>query len=1643
MNGFFRRIYSFTLVWILLSITVARGQTIISPTGDGGFETGATFALNGWTAVNDANSKWYVGTFTKSLGTRACYIDVNANAGTTNNYNTNVLLNRISHFYRDVTIPSGATNIVLSFKWKAAGENGTAADDYDFIRVSLAPTSVTPAATNLVSSLYTIGAGKYNLQGTAYQTATINLSNSLAGTTQRLIFTWKNDISVTNNPGGAIDEVSLTYTPGSACTGTPAPGNTLSTSSSVCAATSFTLSLQNSTPGTGVTYQWQSSPNNSTWSNITSATSSSLITTQSTATYYRCLVTCSSNTGTSNPIQVNMNPSYACVCTPSYTNSCSIDYIANVNFAGINRTSTCDGATPSNRTLYTTPNPTIMGGVTYPISVTTDGDDEGINVWIDYNKNGVFESTESVLSGFVASTPQTYTANVTVPLTVTNGQTIMRVRCQYNAAVTDPCANYTYGETEDYYITLAEAPPCINPPVGGTISGSLTACTGSNNLLSLSGGSGAVQWQSSTSSASGPFTDISGATASSYTLNSANTGTIYIRAKRTELGCTDAFSNVLTISINPGVVLTASSSASTVCPGTSVNLTSSAGLSYGNTNDYPIPDFVLSNGIVNSPIVVSGLSPATISATTVKSVSFNINHTFVGDLRIRLFSPAGNAATIVDQIGGSGQNFVNTTVVNSGAPNGNISAASAPFTGTYNSTVSFATLTGATNGTWNLRAIDLTSGDVGTILDWTLVLESDGVTYTWTSNPSGTNSNLQNITVTPLVPTTYTVTGAAGGCSDDAALLINTSPLPELSVSSNAPVCEGQDINLVASNDASGQSSGNTFTWSGPNGFISSSSNPTISGSSAINEGYYVVTVQNSFGCTDIDSANVFLNEIPDLNIFSQTNVTCNGALTGDYTIEVTNAIPGGNYLFNDGVNINFDGIFSGVGAGTYNVEVTDDNSCSNTIAVTITEPDPTTIADAGVDQTVCFGSIATLAGNTASVGVGSWSVIAGSGTVTDPSDPNSTVNGLSVGVNTFRWTIDNVFCANSNFDEVTINVNPLPTASMSGTTSICTGNSTTLSLVFTGTGPWIYSYSDGTTTFGPFTANASPELITVSPSTSKTYTAVSVADANCSGGGVSGNAVITVDQAPPANSVTITSLPVSGCVGNVVTVSTNSVIFATTYTWSAPAGTLINGQAGPVSTSSPTATLTLGALPANSSGWEICVQASNACGVTNTQCRYIRGALSLPASITGSNVACASTSGTYSTLPVVGASGYTWSGTNGITFTGSGTSVTANFPAGFTTGQICVAANLACGYTGPQRCLTVTNSVASLGLMNGPFAVCPGQGGLVFSVPASNGVATYNWVAPANVTIASGQGTNSITISVGAGFTVGNLCVTATSTCGVVSSSRCKTINSQKPATPGNITGAANGVCNSSSIYSVPAISGISNYLWTVPSGATIVNGQGTNVVEIGYTNSFTTGQVCVTANNTCGASTARCINVKGAPSTPGLIGGPATVCDSEEGISYLISPVYGANTYTWTVPSGATIVAGQNTNNVIVDWGTLGGFVSVIASNGCGVSGTRTLSVIVNCKLSSVSIPDVAIQAYPNPVSGILNVEVETSEQMQFELQMTDLSGRVVYSSQIAVPSGTNSEKVDVSNLAGGMYILTMKNQSGYSKQLRITVE
>ncbi len=124
-------------------------------------------------------------------------------------------------------------------------------------------------------------------------------------------------------------------------------------------------------------------------------------------------------------------------------------------------------------------------------------------------------------------------------------------------------------------------------------------------------------------------------------------------------------------------------------------------------------------------------------------------------------------------------------------------------------------------------------------------LPPGGLTYDWSANSTFlTATNIANPVAENVTSTqnySVLVTQTSTGCTKTANVTLNVSPLPEPLIGSNAPVCQGQDINLFGSNTASGQTSGNSFSWTGPNGFLSGSQNPTVTGVTTASTGWYYV----------------------------------------------------------------------------------------------------------------------------------------------------------------------------------------------------------------------------------------------------------------------------------------------------------------------------------------------------------------------------------------------------------------------------------------------------------------------------------------------------------------------------------------------------------------------------------------------------------------------------------------------------------------------------------------------------------------------------------------------------------------------------------------------------------------------------------
>ena len=185
------------------------GQTVlINGAAEGGFELGATPALNGWTTVNPTVDSWVVGAApVVATGSNCGFIS--ADGGTTWGYSQ---LNTFSHMYRDITIPANESKVTLTFKWKVGGEGG-ATSDWDNMKVFLAPTTFTPLATAGVTGATQLSgpgavSGMYKLNSALWNNETITFVG-VPGTTYRLIFQWKSDGFDIFPPPAAIDDINV------------------------------------------------------------------------------------------------------------------------------------------------------------------------------------------------------------------------------------------------------------------------------------------------------------------------------------------------------------------------------------------------------------------------------------------------------------------------------------------------------------------------------------------------------------------------------------------------------------------------------------------------------------------------------------------------------------------------------------------------------------------------------------------------------------------------------------------------------------------------------------------------------------------------------------------------------------------------------------------------------------------------------------------------------------------------------------------------------------------------------------------------------------------------------------------------------------------------------------------------------------------------------------------------------------------------------------------------------------------------------------------------------------------------------------------------------------------------------------------
>ncbi|MBK7966902.1 MAG: SprB repeat-containing protein [Bacteroidetes bacterium] len=150
--------------------------------------------------------------------------------------------------------------------------------------------------------------------------------------------------------------------------------------------------------------------------------------------------------------------------------------------------------------------------------------------------------------------------------------------------------------------------------------------------------------------------------------------------------------------------------------------------------------------------------------------------------------------------------------------------------------------------------------------------------------------------------------------------------------SNNGPVCAGLSLQLNSSG-------GNTYSWTGPNGFANPNQNPTIATTVAADSGVYLVTAISLLGCTDTASTLAIVQTCGCLppTITSMVNEpSCNGGSNGSIDITVSGGVSPFTFQWSTGASTEDIG---GVSAGIYSVIVTDDILCVDTFYIAVGEP--------------------------------------------------------------------------------------------------------------------------------------------------------------------------------------------------------------------------------------------------------------------------------------------------------------------------------------------------------------------------------------------------------------------------------------------------------------------------------------------------------------------------------------------------------------------------------------------------------------------------------------------------------------------------------------------------------------------------------
>nr|MCE2685879.1 GEVED domain-containing protein [Cryomorphaceae bacterium] len=267
------------------------------------------------------------------------------------------------------------------------------------------------------------------------------------------------------------------------------------------------------------------------------------------------------------------------VCSPIYGSTTAYDqYISNVSITGTSFVNSTLGVTPGTPYNFynTIPAPSLSTGTTYQLNVTS-GFYAGIGyaVWIDFNDNFIFESTEKLAftTSYTSTSNQVVSLNMNLPCSPTLGSHRMRIRSAYygSGSTMNPCSFIYDGEVEDYLVNIVQGTP---PTPTFTAAPTTQSCTYVNYTYTTQPGMSAYTW-TIPGTAGVDYTLVSGGTITSNTavvqwlIGGFKTVTVdYLNPS----GCVSTGPVSNTITVQQAVAVANSTGANDVCAGSTVTM---------------------------------------------------------------------------------------------------------------------------------------------------------------------------------------------------------------------------------------------------------------------------------------------------------------------------------------------------------------------------------------------------------------------------------------------------------------------------------------------------------------------------------------------------------------------------------------------------------------------------------------------------------------------------------------------------------------------------------------------------------------------------------------------------------------------------------------------------------------------------------------------------------------------------------------------------------------------------------------------------------------------------------------------------------------------------------------------------------------